>query len=120
MTNKEIIGAYTALLGLGKMPLKVQDAYNVYRLRKALQPAFEFCAEEERKVFEKHDGVMTTDGVHFPADTDMAAVRSELDALSNMESDVVFDPVIVSLDNMKGLQITPDDLEKLEGFVTFN
>lgn len=120
MTQREIIDAYNATDVLYKMRLPVRDAYNVFRLRKRLEPHYIFEMERERKMLEDLNGKIEPDGrITFQ---DMESALKFQDALieaDNMDVEEEIEPIHMQMDALGTEQITPQDMEHLDGFIVF-
>lgn len=120
MKQYQINKAYNALGRLADMQLPVRDSRNLYMLSKQLGDAYDFALQQEKKLIEKYNGVLTGDGgITFSNSDEMKKFSEELAELNNLEIDVEFDPVIISCDAMEGQRISPSDIACLDGFVTF-
>lgn len=120
MKQYQINKAYNALGRLANMQLPVRDSRNLYMLSKQLDDAYSFEVEQEKKLIEKYNGVLTGDGgVTFPSNDEAKKFSEDLAELNNLEVDVEFDPVVISCDAMDGQRISPFDVACLDGFVTF-
>lgn len=120
MKQIQVINAFTALNHLRAMRLPVRDAYNVFNLRKQLEQSYIFEMEREKKLLEETDGQIKDDGsLLFP--TEEAAIRFNegVEEANNMDVEIEFEPIQMQMDAIAGIQITPEDIEKLDGFVIF-
>ena len=116
LTNGKIIKAYKAILDLADKPLPLPTAYALHKLRKALEPQWEFFCEEERKNIKQCDGVLGDDGkIRFENSEKTAAFVEKEAALSEMEVEMDIQPVKVPASS--GLSITMNDLAALDGLV---
>lgn len=120
MKQYQINKAYSALGRLANMQMPVRDARNLYMLSKQLDDAYNFELEQERKLIEKYNGVLTGDGgVTFPNNDEAKKFGEELAELNNLDVEVDFDPVVIPCDVMDEQRVSPFDIACLDGFVTF-
>lgn len=118
MTQKQVIDAYKALTKLNTQPLPMKTAYALHKLRRALQPAWDFQVEQEGALFDKLKPTPIGNGaLQFKSPDELKTWNQTIDELNAMPSDIEFAPVTVTMDD--AISITPDDIDRLEGFVIF-
>lgn len=118
MKHGTAIKAYKILHELGRTKMPAETAYKLFKLRKALQPEFDFQVEQEQKCAEIHNAVIDEKGM-YRADNpeDMKAFVSDLKDLAKMDCKLEIEPVEIAVD--ENLKLSPDDMEALEAFVIF-
>lgn len=130
MKHIQFVKAYRTLQKLSDFSLPVREAFEIFKLTKALQPAHEFAAKMERQLIEKYKGEVNDDGsVNFVHGDDeksrseginnMNKFVAELDELNDTEMDYEFEPIKLSYDAMDGQKISANEIMALDGFVIF-
>ena len=116
LTNRKIVCAYKAVLSLADKPLPLPTAYALHKLRKALEPQWEFFCEEERKNIKQCGGTLGDDGkITFENGGKTAEFLEKETALSGMEVEMELKPVQIALS--ADLNISMNDLAALDGLV---
>ncbi len=126
----QYIVAHTALMTLSKKEFPYAIAYKLVELKRRIAPKVEFYGEEERKLVERfgerdEKGKLIIKGSHFnckgETPDEVAAnvrefekLKAELNAVADEEA---FEPVVLKLP--EDVCISPEVIESLEGFVTF-
>lgn len=124
MKQYQINKAYNVLKKLSHMEFDVKTAYNIFRLIKTLEPACAFQMQHEKKLLEKYGGSINRDGnIVFTSsqygEDAVAQWENELTSLLEMENDLQYDPIQISLNDFASQKITPQDILSLDGFVVF-
>ncbi len=120
MKQYQINNAYNTLRKLANMPLPMKEAYDMYRLLKALDVPYQFEIEKERELFNQCGGVADENGnVRFPDRASEQKFRMGLQELGEMDPKVEFTPVALSLDKLSEQEMTPIEIASLDGFVRF-
>lgn len=120
MTNQQITNAYIALSRMGNMQMPLPVAYQLFQLRQTFKTQFDFVAEQERVIVERHDGVKTENGDYKFANKGIAmAVYNEMRELHDMEVEVQYNKVSVELSPTISGTLSMNDLEALDGIVVF-
>ena len=116
LTNQKIVCAYKAVLSLADKPLPLPTAYALHKLKKALEPQWEFFCEEERKNIRACGGTLGDDGkITFENGGKTAEFLEKETALSGMEVDLDIKPVQIALSS--DLDISMNDLAALDDLV---
>jgi len=127
MKQVQIIKAMQALNNLAAQALPIKSACAIHRLRVQLRPAWDFQQEEEDKLLGKLKPTIDPDGnLDFKTPEDAQKYRELLKELGAMDAEgntlpegFTIQPVTLPLRAMDGIQITANEVEALEGFVTF-
>lgn len=130
MKHIDYLNAFNALRKISDYSLPVREAFEVFKLTKALQPAYEFAEKKERQLIEKYGGEFTDDGsVNFVHGDDeksrvegienMNRCVAELNELNDTEMDFEFEPIKLSYKAMEGQKISANEIMALDGFVIF-
>ncbi len=120
MKQYQIIEAYKTLNALGSTNIPVKIAYRIFMLKKKLEPIFMFRMEQERGLLNKLGGTVDEKGIaHFGETADAVKFRNTVAELNELEAEIDFEPISVSLEQMSGINMKPNDIEKLEGFIEF-
>lgn len=117
MSQKRVIDAYLVLMKLGAAQQPVKVAYGLYKLRKQLEPTFNFRMEQERLVIERYHGTQDGNTISFADPETAQKARVDLDELNEMEVQIDFEPVSISMEDIAGASQSMNDLEALDGFV---
>ena len=117
MKQFRIIKAYKALTKLGQQDLPIRLAFDLFKIKQALQPQWDFQLDEENKLTASAkvnaDGSVTFD---TPEAADM--FRQKLKDLSDIDVDLKITPVRIPL-SIPGLTLSMDDIDALDCFVQF-
>ena len=116
MTQMEAVKAYKALLSLSESKMPVATALAVFRAKKALSPAFEFHAEQERKIAESHNARVENGSYKVDDPEEAQKMVADLKELCEMDCGIKIDPITIKADD--GIRLTPSDIEALEPVLT--
>lgn len=127
MKQVQIIKAMQALNSLAAKALPIKEACAIHRLRVQLRPAWEFQQEEEDKLLSQLQPTLNEQGeMVFKSTQDAQKYRGLLKELGAMDAEgntlpegFTIQPVALSVCALDGIQITANEVEALEGFVTF-
>ncbi len=119
MTQGRMVKAYKALLEIGQQRLPSTISYKLFKLRRQLQPAWDFQIERETQIFEMYPPVQQEDRKFFKFESPEAKQDFEeaFKELNDMEPEIPFDPINVPL--LPEMRLSGNDLETLEDFVFF-
>ena len=117
MKQFKIIKAYKALTKLGQQDLPIKLAFDLFKIKQALQPQWDFQLDEEKKMTDSAqvnaDGSITFD---TPEAAEM--FRQKLKDLSDIDVDLKITPARIPL-SIPGLTLSMDDIDALDCFVQF-
>ena len=117
MKQFKIIKAYKALTKLGQQDLPIKLAFDLFKIKQALQPQWDFQVDEETKL--TASAKINADGsVTFESPEAAAAFRQRLKELSDIDVDLKVKPVQIPL-SIPGLTLSMDDVDALDCFVQF-
>ena len=117
MKQFRIIKAYKALIKLGQQDLPIKLAFDLFKIKQALQPQWDFQVDEEAKL--TTGTKVNADGsVTFESPEAAAAFRQRLKELSDIDVDLKIKPVQIPL-STPGLTLSMDDVDALDCFVQF-
>lgn len=116
MTQMEAVKAYKALLSLSESKMPVARALAVFRAKKALSPAFEFHAEQERLIAERHHAKVENGSYKLDDPEEAQKMAEELKELCETDSGINVPKVTVKADD--GIRLSPADIEALEPILT--
>lgn len=118
MKQGKIIDAYKALNKLASCQLPIKTAFQLHKLRTALKPAWDFQCEEEGKLIERLNPSATSDGnLQFKCTKDKQEFLRVQKELAEQEQEIDFQPVTVGFSD--GITLSANDIDALDGFVTF-
>ena len=117
MKQFKVIKAYKALIKLGQQDLPIKLAFDLFKIKQALQPQWDFQVDEEAKL--TTGTKVNADGsVTFESPEAAAAFRQRLKELSDIDVDMKIKPVQIPL-STPGLTLSMDDVDALDCFVQF-
>jgi len=117
MKQFRIIKAYKALIKLGQQDLPIRLAFDLFKIKQALQPQWDFQVDEENKL--AAGAKVDADGtVTFNTPEDADAFRKKLSELNNIDVNLKVKPVRIPL-SIPGAVLSMNDIEALDGFVVF-
>lgn len=117
MKQFKVIKAYKALTKLGQQDLPIKLAFDLFKIKQALQPQWDFQLDEENKL--AANAKVNADGsVTFDSPEAAEAFRQKLKELSNIDVDLKVKPVQIPL-SIPGLTLSMDDIDALDCFVQF-
>lgn len=118
MKQGKIIDAYKALNKLASCQLPIKTAYQLHKLRTALKSAWDFQCEEEGKLIERLRPAVDADGnltfSTMEGKKEFLRVQHEI---AEQEQEIDFQPVTVGFSD--GITLSANDIDMLDGFVTF-
>ena len=117
MKQSAVIKAYKALIKLGQRDLPIKLAFDLFKLKTALQPHFDFQVAEEKKA--SANATANPDGsITFGTPEEAAAFRQKLMELGDIDVELKVKPVQIPL-SIPGLTLSMEDIAALDGFVQF-
>lgn len=121
MKQKDIIKAYKVLEGMNTNTYPLKLAHDLYMLKKALDPHYQFQVEKEKEIYTKYSPVQTETGLDFgskeKADAFLLEYNKLIEEMQDMEVDLDF--VKPSIDLSMDIKLSMADMEALEPFVEF-
>lgn len=117
MKQFRIIKAYKALTKLGQQDLPIRLAFDLFKIKQALQPQWDFQLDEESKL--TANAKVNADGsVTFDTPEAAEMFRQRLKDLSDIDVDMKITPARIPL-SIPGLTLSMDDIDALDCFVQF-
>lgn len=118
MKQEKIIEAYRVLKNMAGESYPLPVAYSLYNLRKSMEPQADFQLEQEKKLIEEFNGKPGDNGlINFGDQENAQKFLEKLKELGDLEVDFIFTPIDIPISG--DIKITPNDIEKLDGFVNF-
>lgn len=118
MKQGKIIDAYKVLNKLASCQLPIKTAYQLHKLRTALKSAWDFQCEEEGKLLERLHPSASADGIlTFASMEDKQEFLRVQNEIAEQEQEIDYQPVTVGL--LDGITLSANDIDALDGFVTF-
>lgn len=118
MKQGKIIDAYKVLNKLASCQLPIKTAFQLHKLRSALKSAWDFQCEEEGKLIERLNPSATSDGnLQFKCMEDKQEFLRIQKELAEQEQEIDYQPVTVGF--LDGITLSANDIDALDGFVTF-
>lgn len=117
MKQSAIIKAYRAINKLGQQDLPIRLAFDLFQIKQALQPHWNFQLDAEGKAIT--GGTVNADGsVSFDNQDAAAACQAKLQELADIDVDLQIKPARIPL-STPGLTLSMDDIAALDGFIKF-
>ena len=116
MKQSNIIAAHDAIQRLTERSLPLKLAYQVYRIKKAIQVPYDFHIEEEKKILEKLKPEYIEGGYRFKSAEEVAEYKQFMKELNDMEVEPI-EKVRIPLS--LNIDITPADIDALDGVIEF-
>ena len=118
MKQGKIIDAYKALSKLASYQLPIKTAYQLHKLRAALKSAWDFQCEEEGKLIERLRPAVDADGnLTFATMEDKQEFLRVQNEIAEQEQEIDYQPVVIGFSD--GITLSANDIDALDGFVTF-
>lgn len=119
MTNGRIVKAYNVLEKLANRSMPIKMAYSLFKLRQQLKPIYTFFYEREKALVDELKPTIIGDGkLQFLTVEDKTRWEEKHTELTETETDIVIEPVSLLLS--EDFELSPNDVEALDGFVTFD
>lgn len=123
-THKKAVNAYITLVKMSDIRRAPATQIKLFKLKKLLQPPFEFVNEEESKLVNDFGGTITQTGqITFDGDNEerekkVKAYNEERNKLLDLECDVDLEkPMPIHSAELKEISLA--EMEALEEFVEF-
>ena len=118
MKQGKIIDAYKALSKLASCQLPIKTAFQLHKLRTALKSTWDFQCEEEGKLLERLRPAVDADGnLIFATMEDKKEFLRIQNEIAEQEQEIDYQPVVVGF--LDGITLSANDIDALDGFVTF-
>lgn len=117
MTHKKLIDAYATLMRMSTVQIPIKAARDLYTIRKAIEPIYQFCAEQERVIVNGYNGKIANGTISFDDEDNTKKAQKDLQDLYALEAEYGLDPVTVHLDDIINCKMSLNDMETLDGFV---
>lgn len=117
--------SFEALEYMKKMMLPFTKTREIRGIRELIRSEAEMCQDEERKLIMEHakaniHGQYVEDGkITFKSQKDMELFQIRLKELHEMEIELEFEPVFLSVDDIGDQKISQDYIDRLKGFIEF-
>ena len=118
MTYQKMINAYATLMRMSTTQMPIKAARALYSIRRAIEPTYEFCVEQEQVIVSSHEGKVNNGSITFTDEEKAKSAQQALQDLYSQEAEYDREPVELALDDVAGCKLTMNDLDALEGFVT--
>ena len=118
MKQQQIVNAYKVIKKYENEKLPLDISYGLFKVKKLLQPQWDFEIEQENKIYEKYDPQFEDNGkMTFKNDDDELNFIKELNELLEME--IEWDEEKVQIDFNNRVDLSLADVEALDNFITF-
>ena len=119
ISQKKLIMVYNAIGELTSAKMPVKTALSLYRLKQALEPAYQAEASAERKLVGDYGAVVGEGGrVDFPNAESREGFIQSMVELNSVEIEVEIKKPVISTAAIDG-NVTMQTIEALDGFVVF-
>lgn len=119
MKQMKIINAYKAVEPISKdKDLPSDISYIFYRIRKLLQPQWDFQMEREKALFEKYSPKYENERLVFESPKEAKEFSEEMKKLSDIEVDLG-DYKKMDFHPTSSVKLSAEDMEKLEDFLNY-
>lgn len=119
ISQKKLIMAYNAVGELTSAKMPVKTALFLYRLKQALEPAYQAEVSAERKLVEDYGAVVGEDGrVDFPNTESREGFIQSMVELNSAEVEIEIEKPAISTASIDG-NVTMQTIEALDGLVIF-
>ena len=118
MTVQQMLNALPILQRMMELKLPIKKAYAVYSLAKVINEQREFFINEEKKLIEKFNvEVLSNGNIRFEDTESQNEFVAEHNALMQYEVNVV--AIELSFEDLGNAEFTPVELMQLEGVINF-
>ena len=118
--QSKIVKAYRALAALAETDIPLRASYQIFLLKKILEPHYLFQAEKEKKMLDGLGGIVNKDGaIKFKQADAVNKFKNTIKELGDIDVEIDFEPVILDMNQMEDLKMKANDIECLDGFVKF-
>ena len=117
MKQSIIIKAYKALSKLSQQELPIRLAYDLFKVKQALQPQWDFQLAEEGKIIAGAK-TMPNGNLSFDTQEDAEKCQERLQELGEIDVDLDVPKVMFPL-SMQGIKLSIEDIDALSAFVEF-
>lgn len=118
MKQQKIVDAYKVIQKHRNESLPLDISYGLFKLKKLLQPQWDFEIEQEQAIFQKYKPEQLESGeFKFASNEDRDNFAKEMADLLNMESD--YDEDKIHIDFKDRLDLPLVDIEALDDFIEF-
>lgn len=120
MKQEKINRAFPSLTKLRDMNLPIKKAREVYKLYVAMEGAYNFALEEEKKYLSEFHGTIVDDGsINFKTPEECKAFKEKFDELVNSDIELDIEVVTLSDKDFSDQTLTPGDIYNLDGLIMF-
>lgn len=118
MKQVQVINAIKALNTLSEQPLPLPISYKLFKLRKWLQPAWDFQIEQEKEIFKLYPPEKIENGMFkFKSPEDAQGFKDKMAELGELQAEITYEPINISMS--EDIMLTPANIEALQDFVFF-
>ena len=119
MTATQILNALPIVQKMAGFKLPVKQAYKIYSLAKKINEYKDFFINEEKKLIDKFNATILENGnIKLESAEDQGKFLEEHGALMETIIEDV-EAVELKFDLLDGIEITPAEIELLEGVINF-
>lgn len=121
MTQKQMFSIIPVLQKLVGIKLPLKNSYAIYRLAKEIDAQKDFFIEEEKKLVEKYNGLISPEGrITFEDVNSYEPFTKEYVELNELEVSLTETlPIKINLDSVESNELTPADFLALDGVIDF-
>ena len=116
LKQETAVQAYLTIMAISKRPLQSFAAFKLFKLKKALQDAFDFQREEEAKYIEEFEGTVNEFGsVNFPDPDKAAGFKKKQAELDEVEQEIDIGRMTFTLKELPELSV--EQIETLDAII---
>lgn len=118
MTQGNLIRAYKAVNALTEQRLPLPISYKLFKLKKSLQPVWDFQLQEEERIFNLYPPTDREGNQYkFATPEDAQGFREAFKELREMESDIEFKPL--NLPMLESMNLSGEEIDALTDVIFF-
>lgn len=116
-THGKVFAAFVTLSQIRSM-VKGIDALHVFHMRNRLKESVDFLSEEEMRLVQEADGIISENGtVMIPDREKRETYLAERRKIDELPCEIPADPITIRIDRCP--DVTAEQIEMLDGFVIF-
>lgn len=121
MTAQQIFIISPLIQKFFELKLPIKKAYQIYSLIKKIDEKKDFLIKKEKQMIEEYDGIIEEDGKISFKNNDIKNKFWEEHSilLAYSFDDDEFEVIELSLNTLKGIELTPIEIAQLESIINF-
>ena len=120
MTYQQVVNAKKAIDEISKFKYPISISYTLFKFKKRIDELFQFEVEQEKKQIDQFHGRVQHDGtIVFQNQEECSACTEAINQILHSEISEDIEPVVICLQDIPDVQMTPETIDLLDGFVLF-